>query len=207
VLRFACEDLPVDLLIAALRVPLRVAAAEPVLLVLERRLEADFVLALRPVVAADRLPPAERFAFPRLVIVLPQLAAAFFVVERFLRLRGFSVPPVTASAMPVAALDTPSMAASMLVLAASTIVARTDVPCPAFSSSMLYTSLSVSASERHTESRQGSIEWREKAMQGRVNFDRFGTLPPPPCYLATQRKLEDGYGTGNSTPRQTAHIE
>jgi hypothetical protein len=37
-----------------------------------------------------------RFAFPRLVVVFPRLAAAFFVVERLLRLRGFSVVPVTA---------------------------------------------------------------------------------------------------------------
>jgi hypothetical protein len=58
-----------------------------------------------------------RFAFPRLVVVLPWLVAAFFVVERFLLLRGFSVMPVTASAMALAALDTPSTAASMLVSA------------------------------------------------------------------------------------------
>jgi hypothetical protein len=50
------------------------------------------------VAAADRLPLGERFALARLVVVLPRLAAAFFVVER-LRLRGFSVVPVTASAM------------------------------------------------------------------------------------------------------------
>jgi hypothetical protein len=47
-------------------VPVRVAAAELVLVVLRR------------------------FAFPRLVVVLPRLAAAFFVVERCLRLLGFS---------------------------------------------------------------------------------------------------------------------
>jgi hypothetical protein len=52
------------------RVAPRVAAAEPVLLVLRR------------------------FAFP-LVVVLPRLAAVFFVVDL---LRGFSVAPVTASA-------------------------------------------------------------------------------------------------------------
>jgi hypothetical protein len=69
------------LLVAAFRVDLRVAAAEPVLLVLDR------------------------FAFPRLVVVLPRLAAAFFVVERFLGLRGGLVLPVTASTMLVAALD------------------------------------------------------------------------------------------------------
>jgi hypothetical protein len=91
-------------------------AAEPVLPVPGRRLAADFLAALRPVAAVDRLPRAERFAFPRLVVVLARLAAAFFVV--FLRLRGFSVPPLTASITVVAALDTPSMAASTPVLAA-----------------------------------------------------------------------------------------
>jgi hypothetical protein len=126
-----------------------------------RRLAADFLAALRPVAAVDRLPRAERFAFPRLVVVLARVAAAFFVV--FLRLRGFSVP-VTASTMFVAALDTPSMAASMLVLAASTIVPRTDVPCPSFSSSMLFTYLSVCPCQRHTESRQGSIAQKDRAV-------------------------------------------
>ena len=53
--------------LVAFRVLLRVAAAEPRLV-----------------------------AFPRLVVVFPRLAAAFFVVERLLRLRGFSVVPVTA---------------------------------------------------------------------------------------------------------------
>jgi hypothetical protein len=86
----------------------------------------------------------ERFAFARLVVVLPRLAVAFFLVKRLLRLLGFSVVPVTASAMLVAALDTPSMAVSMPVLAASAIVPRTDVPCPSFSSSMLFTFLRVS---------------------------------------------------------------
>jgi hypothetical protein len=70
------------------RVDLRVAAAEPVLLVLGRfafpRLVADFLVRLEA--AADRLPPAERLALPRLVAVLP---AAFVVLERLLRLRGF----------------------------------------------------------------------------------------------------------------------
>jgi hypothetical protein len=111
VLRFALEDLRVDLLVAALRVPLRVAAADLALLVVVR------------------------FALPRLVVVLPRLAAALFVVERLLRLRGFSVPPVTASAMALAALDTPSIAASMPVLAASAIVPRTP---SSFSLSMLF---------------------------------------------------------------------
>ena len=80
-----------------------------------------------------------RFAFPRRVVVLPRLAAAFFVVGRFLLLRGLSVVPVTASAMALAALDTPSIAASIPVLAVSAIVPRT----PSFSSSMLFTSLRV----------------------------------------------------------------
>ena len=90
--------------------------------------------------AAGRLAPAERFAFARLVVVLPRLAAAFLVVGRLLRLRGFFVVPVTASAMLVAALDTPSMAASIPVFAASVIVPRT----PSFSLSMLFTFLRVS---------------------------------------------------------------
>ena len=88
------------------------------------------------VAAADRLPAVERFAFARLVVVLPRLAVAFFVVERLFRLLGFSVVPATASAMLVATLDTPSMAASMLVLAVSAIVPRS----PSFSLSMLFTS-------------------------------------------------------------------
>jgi hypothetical protein len=70
------------------RVDLRVAAAEPVLLVLGRfafpRLVADFLVRLEA--AADRLPPAGRLALPRLIAVLP---AAFVVLERLLRLRGF----------------------------------------------------------------------------------------------------------------------
>ena len=82
------------------RVDLRVAAAERVLLVLAR------------------------FAFVRLVVVLPR-PAAFVLAEGFLRLRGFFVVPVTVSAMALAALDTPSIAASMPVLAASAIVPRT----------------------------------------------------------------------------------
>jgi hypothetical protein len=88
------------------------------------------------VAAADLLPPAERFVFARLVVVLPRLAVAFFVVERLLCLRGFSVVPITASAMALAALDTPSIAASMLVLAVSAIVPKT----PSFSLSMPFTS-------------------------------------------------------------------
>jgi hypothetical protein len=110
VLRFALR-----VALVAFRVLLRVAAAEPVPLLLGR------------------------FAFPRLVVVLLRLVAAFFVVERLLRLRGFLVVPVTASAMLFAALDKPSVTASMLVLAASAIVPRT----PSFSLSMLSTSLRV----------------------------------------------------------------
>ena len=68
--RFALEDLRVVLLVAVFRVDLRVAAAERVLLVLDRfafpRLLGDFLVALRPV-AADLLPPAERLALPRLL--------------------------------------------------------------------------------------------------------------------------------------------
>jgi hypothetical protein len=62
-------------LLAAVRVDLRVAAAERVLLVLDRfafpRLLTDFLVA------------------PRLEAVAAPGAAAFFVVERFVRLRGF----------------------------------------------------------------------------------------------------------------------
>jgi len=109
--RLARTPLPVRLPAAVFRVDLRVAAA-------------------------DLLPPAERFVFARLVVVLPRLAVAFFVVERLLCLRGFSVVPVTASAMALAALETPSIAASMLVLAVSAIVPKT----PSFSLSMPFTS-------------------------------------------------------------------
>ena len=102
---------------------LRVATAEPVLLVLVRfafpRLVADFRVALRLEAAADRLPPAERFALARLLL---PCAAAFVVPERFLRLRGFWVLPVMASVM----LDTPSV-----------IVSRMEVPFPSFSFSIL----------------------------------------------------------------------
>ena len=63
--------LPVRLLGAVFRGDLRVAAAERVFLVLGRfsfaRLVADFLVALRLETAADRLPPAERFALPRLL--------------------------------------------------------------------------------------------------------------------------------------------
>jgi hypothetical protein len=110
VLRFALR-----VAMVALRVLLRVPAAEPVLLALGR------------------------FALPRLVVVLPRLAAAFFVAERVLRLRSFFVVPVTVSAMALAALETPPMAASMLVLAASVIAPRMS----SFSLSMLFTFLRV----------------------------------------------------------------
>jgi hypothetical protein len=129
------------------------------------------------VAAAERLPPAERFAFPRLVVVPRRLAvvfrrpaAAFFVVERLLCLGGFSVVPVTASAMALAALETPSIAASMLVLAVSAIVPKT----PSFSLSMPFTSfLCIRAvypscvPEAHTESRQASIAHDDKAVQSK----------------------------------------
>ncbi len=94
--RFACEDLRVALVLAAFRVDLRVE--ELVLLVLGRfafpRLLADFLVPLR-LEAADCLPLAACFALPRLVAVLP-LPAAFVALGRFLRLRDFSVLPVTA---------------------------------------------------------------------------------------------------------------
>ena len=93
------------------------------------------------VAAADRLPLVERFALPRRVVVRFRVADVFFVVERFLRLRGFVVVPVTASAMLVAALDKPSVTASMPVFAASVMVPRTP---SSFSLSMLFTSLRVS---------------------------------------------------------------
>ena len=111
---------------------LRVAGGEPVLLVLVRfafpRLVADFRVALRLEAAADRLPPAERFALARLVLL--SCAAAFVVPERFLRLRGFWVLPVMASVM----LDTPSV-----------IVSRMEVPFPTFS---LSSCLPMSPGER-----------------------------------------------------------
>ena len=72
------------MLAPAFRVDLRVAAAEPVLLVLGRfafaRLVADRLVALRLEAAADRLPPAERFVLPRLLAA--SLDVAFFLVER-----------------------------------------------------------------------------------------------------------------------------
>jgi hypothetical protein len=121
-------------------VDLRVAAEEPLILVLGfalPRLAADFLVALRPVAAADPLPPAERFALPRLVVVPPLLAAAFFVVKRFLRLRGFLGLPVRASTILVAALDTASIAASTLVLAALAIASCAVSISPSFSFPLL----------------------------------------------------------------------
>jgi len=117
------------LVVVLLRVDLRLAAL--VLPALARSLAAD--LGLRPVAAEDRFLPAERFALLGLV-VLPRLGAAAFLVV-FLRLRGFSGLPVKASVMAVATLDTPSMAASMLVLAASDMVPSTP---SSFSLSMLF---------------------------------------------------------------------
>jgi hypothetical protein len=101
--------LPLRLLVATLRVDLRVAAADRVLLVLRRfgfprlladflvvlaaadrlpvaerfvltRLVVDFSVALRFVAAADPLPPAERLALPCLVAA--PLDVVFFLVER-----------------------------------------------------------------------------------------------------------------------------
>jgi len=95
-------------------------------------------LDLRVVAAELVLLVLARFAFVRLVVALLR-PAAFVLDEGFLCLRGFFVVPVTTSTMLVAALDTPSMAASMLVLAASAIVPRT----PSFFLSMLFTSLRV----------------------------------------------------------------
>ena len=125
---------------------LRVVAAERVLLVLVRfafpRLVADLV-ALRVESAADRLPPAERFALARLLL---PCAAAFVVPERFLRLRGFWVLPVMASVM----LDTPSV-----------IVSRMEMPFPSFSFSMLFTSLPMSPGKRHT-GENCEISWEKR---------------------------------------------
>jgi hypothetical protein len=81
----------VGFLAAVFRVDLRVAAVERVLLVVGRfafpRLLAGFLVDLRLEAAADCLPAAERFALARLLV--PPRAAAFVVLERFLRLRDF----------------------------------------------------------------------------------------------------------------------
>ena len=100
-------------MVAACGVPRR-AAAEPVLLVLGRRLAADFLVALRGGAEADFLTPAERFALLR-VLAAP-LAAAFFLVGRR---SGFSGSPVRASTKAVTALFATSTAAFTFALAAS----------------------------------------------------------------------------------------
>ena len=144
----------------------RRAAAEPVLLVLGRRLAADFVVALRRVAEADFLPPAERFALLRLLAAL--LAAAFFLIERRF---GFSGSPVRASTKAVTALLATATAAFTFALAASPMAAcAPGVSVPAFSLSLsIMFSLRVLC-ERHTESIQGSMAriaklWSEVSLQ------------------------------------------
>ena len=66
------------MVVAPFRVDLRVAAL--LVPVPDRPLAADFLVALRPVSDADFLPPAERFAFARLLPAA--LLAAFFLVDR-----------------------------------------------------------------------------------------------------------------------------
>jgi hypothetical protein len=92
------------------------------------------------VAAADRLPLVERFALPRRIVVRFRVADLFFVDEGFLRLGRLAVVPVTVSAMLLAALDKPSVTASMPVFAASVMVPRTP---SSLSLSMLLTSLPV----------------------------------------------------------------
>jgi hypothetical protein len=153
--RLARAPLPVRLPAAVFRVDLRVAAA-------------------------DLLPPAERFVFARLVVVLPRLAVAFFVVERLLCLRGFSVVPVTTSAMALAALETPSIAASMLVLAVSTIVPIT----PSFSLSMPFTFLPVYPRLTLSLGRGQSLTMRKLCrvrVIGRTNTPPKASSVPSPC--------------------------
>ena len=131
------------------------------------------------VAAADRLPPVERWVvvvLRRVAVFRRRPAAAFFVVERFLRLWGFFVVPATASAMLVAALDKPSVTASMLVFAASAIVPRTP---PSFSLSMLFISLRVKWRERHTESRQGSIAPTDIAVHSERRCQKASSVPRP----------------------------
>jgi hypothetical protein len=114
--------LRVALLIAAFRVPRRVAAADLVLLVLRRfafpRLVADFLVAVR-LEAADRLPPAERFVLPRL-LAAPLEAALFLPAPRRVAL-DFFPSPVRASTNEPTALFATSTAAFTFALAASPI--------------------------------------------------------------------------------------
>jgi hypothetical protein len=115
----------VRLLPAVFRVDLRVAAAEPVLLVLGRfafaLLVADFLVALRLEAAADRLPPAERFPLPRL---LARLELALFLVEPLFVLRGFFRSLVRAPMNEPTALFATSTAAFTFALAASPMASR-----------------------------------------------------------------------------------
>jgi hypothetical protein len=112
VVRFALEDLRVVLLVAVFRVDLRVAAAERVLLVLDRfafpRLLGDFLVALRPV-AADLLPPAERLALPRLLAA--PLEATFFLLAPRRVVLDFFRSPVRAPTNEPTALFATSTAA------------------------------------------------------------------------------------------------
>jgi hypothetical protein len=100
-------------------VDLRVAAAEPVLLVLGRfafpRLVADFLVRLEA--AADRLPPAERLALPRLLAA--PLEAAFFLLAPRRVVLDFFRSPVRAPTNELTALFPTSTAAFTFALAAS----------------------------------------------------------------------------------------
>jgi hypothetical protein len=133
-------------------------------------------------VAAAVLLLMGRFAFPRLIVVLPRLVAAFFVVERLPRRRGFSVVPVTASAMALAALDTPSMAASMPAFAVSVIVPRTP---SSFSLSMLSTSLSCDTVSVTPSLGRGQSLTMTKLCRvrviGRTNTPPKASSVPRPC--------------------------
>ena len=115
--------LPVRLLGAVFRGDLRVAAAERVFLVLGRfsfaRLVADFLVALRLETAADRLPPAERFALPRL-LAAPLEAAFFLLAPRRVVLDFFRLPVRAPTNEPIALFAT-STAAFTFALAASPI--------------------------------------------------------------------------------------
>jgi len=111
------------LLGAVFRGDLRVAAAERVFLVLGRfsfaRLVANFLVALRLETAADRLPPAERFALPRL-LAAPLEAAFFLLAPRRVVLDFFRLPVRAPTNEPIALFAT-STAAFTFALAASPI--------------------------------------------------------------------------------------
>jgi hypothetical protein len=102
-------------------VDLRIAAAERVLLVLDRfafpRLLADFLVALRPLAAAERLPRVERFALPRLLTV--PLEAGFFLRGPRLEVLDFFRSPVRTPTNESTALFATSTAAFTFALAAS----------------------------------------------------------------------------------------